>query len=165
MKKAFKLLLFSSFALAALLYVMSSMSGKPLVSSDIVKFFSGDKAFSSNETTPAADSSLIQTPPPQKLVTVYKWKDKNGVWQFSDQPNMNGDCDSVRINAYENVVHFKESPKTEEEKKKESKKIGGFKLPSPTTIPLADIPKLIDKAKNVQNVLNARAERQREQIE
>lgn len=41
-----------------------------------------------------------------KKVVVYKWKNKNGSYTFSNIPNTEGPSETVEIKPFENVVHY-----------------------------------------------------------
>ena len=94
-------------------------------------------------------------------VQVYRWKDTEGNWQYSDTPPSNINAEQVLVNTNLNrdlVPEFNASPKVE-------KTSGGGKAflirnggtPSPTTVSPNNVGQLVEDAKNVQNLVNDRA--------
>lgn len=101
----------------------------------------------------------------------YRWKDENGIWQFSQQPNRNTLNLVVRTDPNANVLQGLSAEQVDlafgREQANNSNSIVennpfakgedmNNTLPLPTTVPVAEIPKLIEQAKDVQNILNNR---------
>ena len=100
----------------------------------------------------------------------YRWQDANGVWQFSALPNRNTLNMVVKTDPDANVMQGMSEeqvdialgrvvPETNTIVENNPMANGeglDSEMPLPTTIPIADIPKLIDQAKDVQNILNDR---------
>ena len=95
--------------------------------------------------------------------TLYKWQDEKGQWHFSDSPAPNGkaaDTKTVEQTAMPELVNTIAPPpdakaKQDEVQQQKTETKGGFSF-SPTTIPVQDIPKLIEDAKNLQKLADER---------
>jgi hypothetical protein len=96
---------------------------------------------------------------------LFKWKDKQGQWHFTDTPGVDA-VSQFEIDLPE-VANVVEPPPHIPERKLSapsgSSIPGG--LPLPTTISPADIPKLIDNAKNVQGLMDQRSEQLKKMLE
>lgn len=107
-----------------------------------------------------------QKPPQSRPGVFYRWKDKDGVWQFSNTPNPNTANIVVETDPNANVVQSLSTdkidtalgrvrevvePESEGEEEESS-------IPMPTTVPLAEVPDLINQAKAVQDLVNKRTE-------
>ncbi len=91
---------------------------------------------------------------PVKPARMYKWRDGKGTVHLSDQPNTDGPCEMVMVNPNVNVVpvgNKKGAP-------------ASLTVPALTTIPLEDIPRLIDQAKEVGNLPEQREKALEKQI-
>ncbi len=101
----------------------------------------------------------------------YRWQDTNGVWQFSQQPNPNTLNLIVRTDPEANLLQSLSAdqidialgrikPETSNSIVKNNPFANGAdmegNLPLPATIPLEEIPKLIEQAKDVQNIVDQR---------
>ncbi len=91
--------------------------------------------------------------------TIYKWKDANGVWQFTNElPVGVTDAETVEISSNTSVQAFKPQAEPEQEKDEslaEAKQDASLELdliPTP-----GRVKKLIEDAQNVQNILDDRA--------
>lgn len=120
-----------------------------------------------------------QAPIVKRKGQVYRWKDKHGVWQFSDEPNQHTPNIVVSMNTQENVIQSltretintalgrQAEPESDELDSKEDDKTLALDspIPIPSTIPMAQIPELINQAKDVQSLMNDRIKRLNEQID
>ena len=99
----------------------------------------------------------------------YRWQDHNGVWQYSEVPNRNTLNLVVRTDPNANVLQgltedeidaafgrvkitnsiVENNPLANGEGLEQT-------MPIPTTIPLTEIPSLIEQAKDVQNIMDQR---------
>jgi len=92
-------------------------------------------------------------------VSVYKWRDAEGNWQFSDTPpkNINAQQILVGTDVNRDLAPLPPSPSTPAEQPKNGKalliKDSGF---SPTTISPDKVSKLVDDAKGVQGLMDDR---------
>lgn len=99
----------------------------------------------------------------------YRWQDDNGVWQFSELPNRNTLNLVVRTDPNANVLQGLSEDQIDAAfgRVKNTNSIvennplangEGLEptLPVPTTIPITEIPKLIDQAKDVQRIMDER---------
>lgn len=93
-------------------------------------------------------------------VSVYKWKDAEGNWQFSDTPPENDVAEQVTVSTHLNRDIAPPPPETREVTTTESKS-GKTKLIrddgfAPTTISPDKISTLVEDAKNVQKLVDDR---------
>ena len=111
-----------------------------------------------------AEGNLLQ----ETRNTYYRWKDKDGVWQFTKQPNPNTENFLMKIDPNANIVQslsqdsidraFGRKTKSEIQALDEKSKIknpllpGDGSIPFPSTIPVDQIPQLIDQAKGIQEL-------------
>lgn len=108
---------------------------------------------------------------PKQEGVFYRYKDANGIWQFSDtpQPGTTNYVSNVDTNA--NVIQSlnkdqidaalgRTPPPPAPEQAKEEKKDDSLlsKIPLPTTVPAEEIPNLIQQAKDVQKLVNERTQ-------
>lgn len=103
----------------------------------------------------------------------YRWQDEDGVWQFSELPNRNTLNLVVRTNPDANVLlgmseeqidaAFGRTPKNTNSIVENNPLANGESLedslPVPTTIPITEIPELIEQAKDVQRIMDERMQR------
>lgn len=101
----------------------------------------------------------------------YRWQDGNGVWQYSTLPNRNTTNFVVRTDPGANVlqslpsaqidrVFGRDAPAdnaiTKDNPMANGKGLESGLLPVPTTVPVTEIPKLLEQAKNVQKLADQR---------
>jgi len=91
-------------------------------------------------------------------IEVYKWRDEKGVVHYSDRQDRDK---KGKLTEIKGISILSSAPASTVEHKEEN----GLDLPSPTTIPLANIPKLIEDAKKVEQVLQQRKQWQDEVID
>ena len=95
-----------------------------------------------------------------KKVQVYKWRDKNGIMQFSNTPPLDAtNAESVLVDPSNNLVKAIKIPEKEEPK---SEKVAKTELPSPYSI--KGIKKVMDDARGIEDVLQQRHEKQQKMI-
>jgi len=109
---------------------------------------------------------------PQKNI-YYRWQDEDGVWQFSELPNRNTLNLVVRTDPEANVLAgltedqidaaFGRQPKNTNSIMENNPLANGEgledSLPLPTTIPITEVPDLIEQAKDVQRIMDERMKR------
>ncbi|MFC3152299.1 DUF4124 domain-containing protein [Litoribrevibacter euphylliae] len=172
----------------------------------------GEPIVTLQEVLPSSSSSESAYVSPSssssKLTTVYKWKDENGQWHFSDNQATGQNHETLKYNPKANIIQSlakkeepkdgaaaipgvngeyiaavsRRSPRSQEEELEEElegldpevvKRVrralgsnnnannnditGGAGI-SLTTIPMSEIPKLIEQAKEVQALLDERNE-------
>ena len=91
-------------------------------------------------------------------VQVYKWRDKNGVMQFSNTPppgSMKGE--KIELNPNSNIIQA-----IKVEKKEKVKKEKEIKAPSPYSV--KRMKKVMDDARGVENLLKNRHESQQKML-
>ena len=110
----------------------------------------------------------------------YRWQDANGVWQFSSLPNRNTLNLVVRTDPNANVLQSmnqeqidrafgRQSASTQDNSITKNnplasgKGLEGSLLPIPTTVPVTEIPKLIEQAKDVQKIMEQRVQQMDQQ--
>jgi hypothetical protein len=96
---------------------------------------------------------------------LFKWKDQQGQWHFTDTPGVDA-VSQFEIDLPE-VANVVEPPPQMPERKSNSANApsmpGG--IPLPTTVSPADIPKLIENAKNVQGLMDQRSEQLKKMLD
>jgi hypothetical protein len=103
--------------------------------------------------------SVKDSLPGSSTVDVYRWKDAEGNWQYSDTPPANLQTEQLTINTEGNKDIAPLPPEiTVAESKPKSGKALLIKdsSVSPTTVPVDQIPKLINDAENIQKLMNDR---------
>lgn len=94
---------------------------------------------------------------PARGTRIYRWRDSEGNWQYSDRPNPNGVSETIVVDSNTNVIQA--TPLSQPETKKESEvtaqspQIG---VPLPLTVNPGQVSKLIKDAKQVQELMNQR---------
>ena len=93
----------------------------------------------------------------EQSTTVYKWRDSEGNWQFSDRPNPTGSSETVVVDANVNIIKSTPVPERKKETSSDaqSPQIG---VPLPMTIAPDKVSKLMKDAKQVQELMNKRNE-------
>lgn len=111
----------------------------------------------------------------------YRWQDANGVWQFSSLPNRNTLNLVVRTDPNANVLQSmnqeeidrafgRQSASAQDNNITKNNPMANGKapesslLPIPTTVPVTEIPKLIEQAKDVQKLMEQRVKQMDQQI-
>ncbi|MFC3152493.1 DUF4124 domain-containing protein [Litoribrevibacter euphylliae] len=152
MKIMIKLLILALIGVFVAPMVMKGPDGQPLISWK--DFFS----------SPAPDDPSPSVSPnapasPSGLTTVYKWKDKDGQWHFSDKPQDHVQNETLKYNPNANIIQSlakkEEEPEVVVEPVKEPKT---STEPSLTTVPLTEVPELMDQAKQYQQMVDQRNE-------
>lgn len=91
-----------------------------------------------------------------KTPRLYKWQDAQGRWQFSNEPPPAAAGD-VLVQDMPQMANIMQPVEVRERGQADSGNGGsGFKLAFPTSVPVTDIPKLIDDAKNLQKTADLR---------
>lgn len=103
----------------------------------------------------------------------YRWQDKDGVWQFSSLPNRNTLNMVVKTDPNANLLQGMSDeqvdialgrfvPETDNSITENNPMANGEglenEIPLPITVPIAEIPKLIDQAKDVQKLMDQRVQ-------
>ncbi|GLQ33566.1 DUF4124 domain-containing protein [Litoribrevibacter albus] len=204
MKIFIKLMLLAVVGAVVAPMFLKGPDGKPIM--DVTDF--APSASSESAYVSASETS-------SKLTTVYKWKDENGQWHFSDNQAQGSNHETLKYNPNANVIQSLQMPEepeyaeampggrplyaanvltTSSKKKEEDLDLEGLEPEavkrikralassnngkgnananntdgvsgiSLTTIPLSEIPKLIEDAKNVQALLDKRNEQLEEAI-
>jgi hypothetical protein len=127
----------------------------------------------------AMNSSFVPTPGVQyqkQEGVFFRYKDSNGIWQFSDTPqpgvtnyvsNIDPKANVIQSLSQEKIDNAlgRTPPPAPEATGKEEKKDDSLlsKLPLPTTVPVTEIPNLIQQAKDVQTLVNQRTQQLEQQ--
>ncbi|OUS24387.1 hypothetical protein A9Q99_24555 [Gammaproteobacteria bacterium 45_16_T64] len=108
--------------------------------------------------------------------TYYRWKDSEGVWQFTKQPNPNAENFLMKIDPNANIVQSLSQESIDKafgRVKEPTLALGGIGkseiknplslesiseggIPFPSTIPIEQVPQLIEQAKAIQDISNQR---------
>jgi hypothetical protein len=171
MKLYLKFILFLLIVAVAGLFFLKGSDGRPLLTIDKIKMHGislpsidplkhmADKT--KNFLNPSKASKDRASDKSAQTVTVYRWKDKNGTWNYSNIAN--GHSEAVQIRPYENVVPDPkpaERGKQQKNMDKECTMGSAASLPSPLSVPVSEIPKLIRDAKGLQQKMNTHADAQ-----
>ncbi len=99
---------------------------------------------------------------------IYRWKNSEGVWCYSNQPNPDGDSEIMKANREINVVKMvQEQPKEDPEKVKREgqQKPSAHDIkdkPSPETpissLPILQAPELLEKAQELKKNMDKRTQ-------
>ena len=104
-----------------------------------------------------SDPGTISTASTQK--TFYKWQDAQGNWHMSDHVPDGVKAQSVQVDTAANILQRVEIAKPSEPEKKSGVATIEPAAPGmPMTVNPADIPKLLEQAKGVQQLMDQRAQ-------
>lgn len=146
--------------------------GKPLMSFSDIKMPNTklpDIDIPSLPDSSITPSNSTSSKPNYKEGTVFKWKDKEGTWQFSSEPPPEGsDFSSTLYNNTLNVIQSVETPRTRAEKEKQKQATNTL---TGKTIPKSlddvgspyspeKIETLFNDANNLETLLKDRAKQQ-----
>ena len=93
-----------------------------------------------------------------KKVQVYKWRDENGIMQFSNTPPpTGGDAEKIELNPNKNIVQAVKIPE-----KEEPKEVAKSESPNPYSI--KGMKKVMSDAKGVESLLQKRHEEQQKMM-
>ncbi len=172
MKLSFKVMLLALMLVVISPFILPGSNGKPILSWDKLNLPDFASLFGRANTNKV--SKTISEALPGELddnsTAVHKWIDEHGVWQFSDKKNPDGTDEVVRINLNRNVVQptpvVKDIPDESETAAgaggSEDENNDGPTIPFPTTVPMKDIPKLINDTKALKETMDKRYEEQQE---
>jgi len=145
------------FKIFKMLVVLGFLSAMPMIymgKFDPMEFidtaFKGGSAKLEKLKSKAPDS-LSDVVSDQK-VQVYKWRDKNGVMQFSNTPPPDGHAEQIEVNPNDNVVQAVKFPVQAEE----VATIAPAKTEIPNPYSVKGMKKVMDDAKGVQDLLDKR---------
>lgn len=143
MKLMIKLMVLALIGAVVAPMLIKGPDGRPLMS--------WQDFFSSQSETPKVSS-------PTGLTTVYKWQDAEGNWHFSDRPVVEN-SETLTYNPNANIIQSlvkKEEPEqvTVTPFEPKMKQQG----PSLTTLPMDQVPELMDQAKQYQSLIDQRNE-------
>ncbi|MBQ60897.1 MAG: hypothetical protein CMQ19_02365 [Gammaproteobacteria bacterium] len=138
-----KLVILAVFLACAGLFVIKGPDGTPLLTVDKLL-----------EDLPSSPSDLLPKElelPEEPLVTkIYKWKDENGVWQFSNSPVDESGAEVLELDGQINTVQAFVAPVQEEKKKKPAV------IPGVSTVSPQQAGGLMDTVKNLQETIDQR---------
>lgn len=92
-----------------------------------------------------------------KKVQVYKWRDKNGVMQFSNTPPAGGGSETIELNPDHNLIQAVKVPVEEKEAQATS-----AAMPNPYSV--KGMKKVMEDAKGVEGLLQKRHEEQQKMM-
>ncbi len=103
----FKLLIITVMVVLVVLFLVPETDGtKDIVIEDVIEAVVEDLQKSVSAILPESVRNF-QSPP---LTKVYKWKDKDGVWQFSNVPVDEPGAEMIEINSQINTIPAFETP-------------------------------------------------------
>jgi len=169
MKFMFKLFLLTVILICATPFIMKDEYGRPLMTldkltmpatllSDFKKFLGFTK-----QITSAMDSDDDKSK--NNITEVYKWKDKEGAWHFSDSNTPDNTRELVKIDSNANIVHIDIAKEIVEAKIDTATTAATEKEQEASILPselmlLEQAPDLINKAKNIDQIVGDRYETQ-----
>ena len=174
MKLILKLMLVALVLVGVSPFLLHGPDGRPLFSLDRLKLGKPIDAAGKSMKSIQSDIGKAAQQPADDTTTVHKWIDEHGVWHFSDRANPDGGDQVVRINTNTNVVRATPVAKEAAEEKAADGRGGkdggqkddsGTDIPFPTTVPMKDIPKLVNDTRALQQTMNKRYEEQQKLIE
>ena len=146
MKLMIKLMLFGLVGAVVAPMLIKGPDGRPLMSWQ--DFFSSPEQGTTSSSKPTSSGGLT---------TVYKWKDADGQWHFSDKKIEGDNHETLKYNPNANIIQSLAKKEPEQDVKvKAIPKAVEAKGPSLTTVPLAEVPELMDQAKQYQSLIDQR---------
>jgi hypothetical protein len=143
------------FKIIMMLVALVGLAVTPMIMTgkfDPMAFFGGD--LSEFEKLKAKAPKGFSSAVTNEKVQVYKWRDKNGVMQFSNTPPPNSiKGEMVELNPNSNIIQA-----IKIEKKETVKKEASIKAPSPYSV--KGMKKVMDDARGVEDLLKNRHENQ-----
>lgn len=138
-----RLMFFVVILACAALFFIKGDDGKPLMT--IEKLFEG---------LPGSPSDLLswkaETPATPVVTRIYKWKDENGVWQFSDSPLDEEGAEIMELDGQINIVPaFKPPGGVDEEKTPAA-------IPGVMTVSPREAGNMLDTVNNLQETMDQR---------
>ncbi|MFK8019061.1 MAG: DUF4124 domain-containing protein [Pseudomonadales bacterium] len=161
MKLGYKLMLFALVALFALPMFMVKPDGKPMMTlSDWIPDTEAINEVGTKLRNMASDAPSLDNVSVTTKSKMYSWKDDRGVMHFSeDPPPEDSSALQLKVRDMPKEVNLMNAVKPRQPSKASGGAGGGesaFKLAFPATVPLKEIPKLIDNAKALQQLADQR---------
>ena len=100
-----------------------------------------------------------------KSIKVYKWRDAEGSWQYSDKPPADQDelaVETMMINSNTNIVPARKLSKPVEKKPSNPVELEQDEVPLPLSASPYQIKEIVEDAKKIQQLSDQRAESLRE---
>ncbi len=159
------------------LFVLKRPDGKPWL--DYQAFIPNIQAYlqaakGAKETVAREVSDLTDSPAP-KTTTVYKWRDANGVWQYSDTPPENTASDIVVVNNNTNIIQATPLPDNAESEERPRNTGGSVTYieqknqdtgeDNSDALLKGGLENVMSDAKNIQQVLDQRQQAMQQQID
>lgn len=125
-------------------------------------------AWSNDKPLPSSFIAKAGVEYPRKDGVYYRYKDSNGIWQFSDAPQVGimnyvstidpnaNIIQSLNKEKIDNALGRAPPPEVVKAGEKDKATPETPSLPFPSSVPIAEIPNLIQQAKDVQNLANER---------
>jgi len=156
MKIFIKLLILLLILACATPFFIRGPNGQPLMSLNKLKFPELPSVASIKSKSGLFNSTEKSSQAKNKGdIEVYKWRDEKGVVHYSDRQ---GSDKKGKLTEIKGISILPSAAVSTVDKTEER----SLSVPSPTTIPLANIPKLIEDAKQVEQVLQQRKQHQDE---
>ncbi len=154
-------MLFSLVAMIALPMFMVKPDGQPMMSIDdwlpdtkAIKNSVSNAANKLNDVT--SDMPTLEAPKLTRSGKMYSWRDDRGVMHFSEEPPP-ATAQQVKVRDLPKEVNMMQALKPRPRSKPASEGgQQGFKMAFPSTVPLKEIPKLMDNAKQLQQLADQR---------
>lgn len=164
-------------------FLLKGSDGRPLMSID--EMFSGEGGFSTgiakavemfNMALNMGKNSMSSEPGDQGeteaqdvagKTKVHRWKDENGVWQFSDANTSGSTTEVVYINPNTNILQFNDLEKLKKLQAEQQKKPPPkpqAQTPAPGVPSVGQAMQTMQQAQQLQESLNKRAEQQQQML-
>ncbi|MFK7730690.1 MAG: DUF4124 domain-containing protein [Pseudomonadales bacterium] len=163
MKLYHKLILLALVAMLALPMFIVSPNGERLMSwKDWLPDSQAlDTAADNLRAVASSNPDLSDTPSLKGSSKMYSWKDERGVMHFSEEPPP-ANIQNAKVRDLPKEVNLMAAVKPREDGRQTGSAVAngaqgkGFNLAFPTTVPVKDIPKLVDDAKALQDLADQR---------
>lgn len=147
------------------LFILKRPDGKPWLTLEEFGFDIAlvGKTFQSllSSLSQQSETALSGNDHQPKTIMVYKWRDVEGNWQYSDKPPTDRDelvVETLKINSNTNIVPARKTSELVEKKPSNSVELEQDKVPLPLSASPAQIKELVEETKKVQQLSNQRQE-------
>ncbi len=168
-----KIIIFAVILAIAGPFFMKGPDGKPLMTLEKLgipslsglKNLSQLKQVASSDGQPSAEQLATLVKQGSGKQIFYKWQDEHGIWQFTTTPPPNKKFDTIETNANANIIQSLSKEAIDNALGRSSSStftkntpdlgsgldgLGGL---SPTTVPVTQIPKLLNDAKTARQLM------------
>jgi hypothetical protein len=166
MKLVYKLIALALIAALAAPMLIKGPDGKPIMS---WKDWLPDTQAIKKSVEKSIPELPVSNSTPQPTQKVYRWKDEHGVWHYSNQQQdaHKPEAQEIQLQSTNQFSMEEATPDiiSEDELNRSSSTNTPTIQPPTGNISIEDVSKVIENAKNVQNIVNERDKRTREAID